>query len=116
MRAAVTDDLDGVVVYDANGVPAYAPGGAEMSVEQLVSTFLATKPHLVRATQTAPGGGAKGGLSVTTGQTGELAEAEAALEMAKKRYRESNRQDSRAGNDILRLDAKVKALRAGAAA
>lgn len=115
-RVKLSEDLDGVVVYDANGVPAYAPGGAEMTVEQLVQSFLATKPHLVRATQPAPGGGAKGGAAVSTGVGGELEQKRAALEAARKRYRESNRQDSRAGNLIIQLANEVKALEAQSAA
>ena len=56
------------------GITGIFCGGTEMTPEQLVQSFLASKPHLVRATQTGVGGGAQGGKSVATGTTGEVAE------------------------------------------
>ncbi len=113
-RVKLDEAMDGVVVYDAAGVQAYAKGGAAMTPEQLVADFLQAKPHLVRATQTAPGGGASGGRTAATGDTSSFSDIEAKLADAKKRLAESRNNDTKAMNDVLRLSEELKQAKAGA--
>jgi hypothetical protein len=115
-RVKLTEDMDGVTVYDSAGNPAYGKGAKPMTVDELVGEFLQTKKHLVRATQTAPGGGAGGGRTVGTGDTSALAEIDAKIKDAERRVAESRNNDTRAMNDVLRLHEERKRLQSESAA
>lgn len=61
--------------------------GAAMTPEQRVAEYLQQNPHHVKATQTAPGGGAGGGASRTGGDPSEAALLEAEIKKIDEEYR-----------------------------
>jgi hypothetical protein len=83
----LNDDLE-VEIFDASGQPALV-GGKPMTLDQLVDTFKAEHPNLVKAV--GKPGGATGG-TMTAAQLTERGKLEAQIAEAEKNYH-ATRQD-----------------------
>lgn len=107
--------LDGdfnATVVDAQGNPRFV-NGAAMTPAQLVAEYLQQNPHHVKATQTAPGGGAAGGATRTGGDPSEAALLEAEIKKLDEEYRRTK--DTHLLTRHREATNKLRALRAKAA-
>lgn len=88
--------------------------GVAMTPEQRVAEYLQQNPHHVKATQTAPGGGAGGGASRTGGDPSEAALLEAEIKKAHEEYQRTRSDDALTRHR--EATNKLRALRAKSAA
>lgn len=109
-RVRLNADLDPEVLDDA-GEPALV-GGKPMTVEQLVDSYLSANPNLVKSSG-GVGGGAGGGASLHgASEPGELAQLQAAVDAAAKKYQTTRRNEDLTAHRLAvkkLTDAKAKA-------
>ena len=87
--------------------------GAPMTPQQRVAEYLQQHPGLVKATQTAPGGGAPGGATRTGGDPSELSLLESEFDKLTLAHKRGDKIDMQRHRDVAN---KIKALRAKSAA